>query len=660
MNLRHFVLVCDELPERREPCLAHLEERGVRATAWSAFHARSWGLQTIKEYDPGKRLPPGHVGLNCSAWALYQHMHLTSHVFDDAFVVFEDDVTLPKNYWAEIDTLFGELDAAIPDWQLVFLGLSENAPHVWHKVTERVGKGDSRLCRLTDPFGTHAILMRPSALPVLLQHMRLAERNLDQQLWKYVLQPNLLKWCAVLPSIVTQRTFDYTGTGKPEWAPSTIHESDPPDRVTVRDGVFIPTPDGDAPTIAIPHHHGDVKALVNGTRIDDPIRVAGVLDVATASYVDPLPCLFRSEWTDQIGVMQPDPRGIRGTRTVPLAVCARLNELCFARPGRVLQDPKKARSCGECNLRIAMPRHEVRPRLDLPEGHFNPSMVMYQGKLILATRDNWGHSKVGLWQLENTEDDWTGEWSCIPVSSLATDHPDAPRLEDPRLFVHQGKLHSSFSLPDGYPPKLVQVGYVRFSEDLQSIEDTVVFKSPNGNAYEKNWVYVGSGDEIRWVYASKPEHVVMGPNHQKWATPNNLPWTGGVVRGGATPVLMNGVYYHFFHGCLKRLQGSVYTMGCIVFEAKPPYRVLRQTIVPLAWPDEPAPGEELIKRYVCWPGGAVPHAGAWHVCLGVDDTYCRIINLPFEDVEGALNDVPQIDDYVSIRDTILSHGAKAS
>jgi hypothetical protein len=292
--------------------------------------------------------------------------------------------------------------------------------------------------------------------------------------------------------------------------------------------------------------------------------------------------------------------------------------------------------------------------LPLPDGHFNPSMAVYDGKLILATRDSWGHSKVALWRLDNSRPDWAGDWAATPIGSYASDHPDAPRLEDPRLFVHAGRLCAAFNLPDGYPPKRVQVGYATFAADLSGIENTVVYPSPGLRLYEKNWVpFAGPGGELNWVYDSKPDHAVMGAGGRvrpDLTTPNPFPWTGGVVRGGATPVRVvsaeapsgcGAVYYHFFHGCLKRLQGSVYSVGCLVFDAAPPYRVLRQTPTPLVWPDPADHQADVVKRWVVWPGGAVPHAGAWHLVLGVNDTFCRVVRLPFKQVEVALKDVPE-------------------
>ena len=662
-----YVLHCDELPARTAGVRAHMDARGIDATYYRGFHGKTWGLRTVLEYDKGKVISPGHVGLNLGVWALWQHIHLGTagdHTGrrdgpgpNDPVIIFEDDVTLPELFASQLVDLEIQLRYDFPDWDLVFLGLAEVEPRVWHKVTERIGKPDSRLCRLSDPFGTHAIMLRRRALPILLDNMTAAQRNLDQQLYERVLKPGLLKWCAVLPSIVGQRTFDYTDSGRPEWNPSTVEVGE--------EGYTGPkAAEYTGPALAADEQ--DVQRALGATTVG--ARTIDI-DAATNLIIDPYPCIYRGEFLDDFG-------RDRAGRSVPLSQCARLNVPCHSRQkGIVNLGGRLVKPCETCEIRCAMPSESARPKLPLPEGHFNPSILMWNGDLILATRDSWGHAAIALWRLKNTKPDWTGDWLPEPIGSHRSSHPDAPRLEDPRLFIQPGidgqpRLCAMLNLPDGYPPKRVQVGYVQFAPDLSGIEYTEVYASPQASLYEKNWVPFVHDGELHWVYATKPEHCIMAAR-ATYRTPNPLPWAGGVIRGGAAPVYApylypgsghpltsEGVYYHFFHGCLKRVQGSVYTVGCCVFEARPPFRVLRQTPVPLIFPDLPAVGEEVVKRYVVWPGGAVPHAGAWHLALGIDDTNCRIVRVSFADIESALADVPEADSAVSLRDTPLARGTR--
>lgn len=640
-----YVIGCDELPERKQEILSHLKMMHMGLVKFvSSVHGKTWGLETTREYEPGKRISSGHVGLCLGHWIAWQIAY-NSHHHADAWLLFlEDDAVLPDGWGNRLAELWKELDERYRECEFCFVGLAETEPHVWHKVTERIGGGDSRLCRLNDPFGTHAYLVRKRALPVLIDRMRMAERNMDQQLFQYVLKDNHLQWCAVLPTLVQQRTFDYTGSGKPQWAPSCVDV----------DELGHPVLSADTQ---------DVQRSMGAQNVGD--RLTPELYQSTINLIDPLACIYRGEALDDVG-FTPDKR------SAPLFQCARLNSACHAKQGAQIKTRTGTQitACETCPHRLEMAASSVRERLPLPDGHFNPSMLVYNDRLILATRDSWGHSKVALWELNNDQQDWSGEWNIKPIGSYQSDHKDAPRLEDPRLFVAPDDndnllLHAMFNLPDGYPPKKVNVGYVRFAPDLSGITSTLVFKSPVNNKYEKNWVpFHHYREGLCWIYGTKSKHIVMG-ERQTWKTPNNLPWTGGVIRGGAAPVKWgwnpkNGysVYYHFFHGCLTRVQGRVYTMGCCVFEAEPPFRILRQTETPLIWPDLPAVGEEVVKRYVVFPGGAVAHAGHWHVAIGVDDTFVRIVKLPFDVVESALNDVPESVDkqLTSIRDTPLAMG----
>jgi len=636
-NVHHYLIHCTELPDRLAATAAHLAERGVRYTPVRSVHGRTWGIETTREYEPGHRISPGHVGLLLGHWIGWQ-MAAQQRPADDVSIFLEDDVVLHPQYWQRLEATLLELDQLNPDWDLVLLGLAEqDGPKVWNKITERIGPATSTICRLDWPWGTHAYMVRPRALPILLDRMAVAERNADQQLYLRVLKPGLLNWCAVVPSLAGQRTYDHAGTGRPEWGPSTLAPEDVP---------AAPPPPAEYQPPTTEHL------------------------VATLAHIDPFPCIYRGEALDASGT------SLKTKKSVVVSECARLGRPCHSRPetqtGVVATDAGDAVGCEGCSLRTSMSVPlRPRPRLPLPEGHFNPSVVMWMGRLLLATRDSWGHSRVALWWLDNVKADWTGEWRVVPIGSYKSDHPQAPRLEDPRLFVApdpevgRDRVHCMFNLPDGYPPKRVQVGYCRFDGNLTGIEYTEVFSSPAGNAYEKNWVpfFDREYNEVRWVYESKPKHTVLG--RSAWSTPNPLPWSGGALRGGCAPVLVRKpdgkeTYYHFFHGCLKRAQGSVYTVGCLEFEASPPFKVIRQTPVPLIWPELPAVDESVVKSYVVWPGGAVFHAGAWHLALGIDDCHVRMARIPYDEVESSLRDVPEDSPSVSIRDTPLARGVSAA
>lgn len=624
-----LVIACDELAERKAKCVEHLRERGVRAIFLRGVYGLGWGLRTVKQFDPGQSISSGHVALNLNHFMCWQILDTMLQNSDDYGIVFEDDVVLPDNFADEVFKVYKELFRLMPHWDLIFLGSGDAGVRTWGKVTERIGGPDSRYCRQQDPWGTHALMIRKKAIPTLSRLMAIAERNMDQQLYQRVLKDNHLEWCMVLPSLVQQRTYDHKGVGKPEWKPSTIEnpkEKDEPQPQAV-----------------------------------SPEQYAG-----TMKMIDPYECTYRGEFLEEVGegdeISLTELTGRK--KSVVLSECARLGAPCHIRADvvDVTLDEQEVANCATCEIRGKRSYNTNVVKLPIPDGHFNPSMCFYRGEVIVATRDSWGHSALGLWRLNNSvKHDWSGEWSVEPIGSFRSSHSDAGRLEDPRLYLKDGRLYASLNLPDGYPPKYVKVGTVRFEEDLSGIDQTRIYDSPHGCAYEKNWVRFAFEGKDRWVYGIKPEHTILNEDGDViHKTDNKLPWMGGALRGGATPIFVNGKWWSFVHGCLKVTKGNVYSVGCVTFDPNPPHRVLRQAAIPLVWPEAyHDPNVNVVKRNVMWPGGAIFYRDHFWVILGIDDTYCAMCRLSFEEVERALTDIPETNSVVSIRETPVSLGVLA-
>jgi predicted GH43/DUF377 family glycosyl hydrolase/GR25 family glycosyltransferase involved in LPS biosynthesis len=624
-----LVITCDELAERKQKCMKHFAEMGVEASYLRGIYGKSWGLETTHEFEPGQRISSGHVALDINHYFAWQVLLFILPDGDSYGIVFEDDAVLPKDFYATVAGVVDELSDVMLDWDLVFLGSGDAGIRTWDKVTERIGGPNSRYCREQFPWGTHALMIRKKAIPTLMARMSIAERNMDQQLYLRVLKDNHVNWCMVLPSLVQQRTYDHAGVGKPEWAPSTIDKVE--NLRLDQEKVFVVSPE----------LHG-----------------------LTMAKIDPNPCLYRGEFIDDMGTTLIDGRA----KSVVVSECARFNVACHSSTHitDVFVQDEKARPCATCGVRLALRKNDNVVRLPVPEGHFNPTMAWYKDRLILITRDSWGHSALGLWHLKNGNAFSLGSdnWQVEPIASLRSEHPDAPRLEDPRAFLAYDskgnlKLHASVSLPDGYPPKVVRVGYVRFSEDLSRIEYTRIYESPLGSAYEKNWVFfLDENQEMKWVYATKPEHIILDKRGQiDSRTRNKLPWRGGALRGGATPYYSGDRYVHFTHGCLKLVRGNVYSLGCTEFSASWPYNVLRQTPIPLLWPDNNEL-EKVVKRNVLFPGGVICNGKDYLVVAGAEDTYCVMARIPVADVEAAMTDTAEEDRAVTIRSTSIALGTQ--
>ena len=203
-----YVLYCKELPARRAAAEARMAAAGLRPTWWRGVHAKTWGLATTKTYDRdevGHVMPPGYAGNLLGHYALWQHLYLTGA---DEALVFEDDATVGPDF---LDRYAAARKTLPRDWQFAFLGVAEDPAAAAAKVYERIPGG---WARLVEPYGTHAYLVRGSALPVLLVRMAELRAHADVQLWENVLRGGHVCWYARVPSLVGQSS---QGVGDGLW-----------------------------------------------------------------------------------------------------------------------------------------------------------------------------------------------------------------------------------------------------------------------------------------------------------------------------------------------------------------------------------------------------------------------------------------------------------
>lgn len=236
-----YAISCKETPERGDACRRHFEERGFAVAGseaarpadrpsvlfWRGVHGDSWGLDTRLVFDPRRpgaydahKITPGHVGLILSFWSLWQHVHACGH---EAAVVCEDDVILPREINFAAEEVKRVADAAVPGWGMIWLGhvceptrgpriaeanVSRSAERSDGNPWQRVGLHRGHA------YGLHCMLLRRSALPVLLDTNTKVWAHLDIQIPRF--SAPRLETLVVCPSLAAQRT--YAG----EWQPSTV------------------------------------------------------------------------------------------------------------------------------------------------------------------------------------------------------------------------------------------------------------------------------------------------------------------------------------------------------------------------------------------------------------------------------------------------------
>lgn len=257
---------------------------------------------------------------------------------------------------------------------------------------------------------------------------------------------------------------------------------------------------------------------------------------------------------------------------------------------------------------------------------FNASLLAWRGKYLLAFRTGWAGSEVGLAEL-GPDLRPTGAARLLNLR-----HPAAAwGREDPRLFVHHGRLHVSFTgvvVDRGVTTTNVLYALLRDDWSVEAVHHPQI---PDRQPWEKNHAYFSHNGELFAVYSVRPHRVyrVEGAFAElRYETPGPPEWSGGYLRGGAGPVFFAGRYWHWFHG---RVDGarSVYNAGVYTFEPRPPFRVTACTPDPVYVAD-PATNTHgnyadvfFVAGAVRAPGGGWLLSGGEHdrraVVLGVSD-----------------------------------------
>lgn len=252
----------------------------------------------------------------------------------------------------------------------------------------------------------------------------------------------------------------------------------------------------------------------------------------------------------------------------------------------------------------------------------NASIIRYRGTLLLAYRRHWAGADIWVRELR---EDFTPSGSVGSVKLNLT-HPAAGwGREDPRFFLFRDRLHVAYAGVQGSAGPTQQV-YARLRDDFTA-EAIFAPPSPVGAAWEKNWSFFEYAGELHAVHSMTPRHIVLRIDGDRTrvaaAHPNPLAWSGGFMRGGASPVLAGGRFVSWFHGKRNVGKRTTYTTGVYTFEVAPPFRALSVTPSPVMHGDpKTRPADWRINNW--FPCGAILDRGEWVVSAGAHDRWIEI------------------------------------
>jgi FkbM family methyltransferase len=325
-----------------------------------------------------------------------------------------------------------------------------------------------------------------------------------------------------------------------------------------------------------------------------------------------------------------------GPKSLPVHSCLAAPGICT--PGGVAAG---VQSCLHCRYKevpfpIRFDEHTLCP--GVPGKRFNTSIIDWGGYYVLAFRNGWRGSDVYITFLNR---------KFTPVGravKLDLSHPEcAYGREDPRLFVFRGKLHVTFSgvvgtRRDRGTIKHTTVLYARLSDTFK-VERTFYPHFSNRNSWEKNWVFFEYGGELFATYSIAPHRILRIDGDRAemvYETPTCVPWSGGEMRGGSSPVKIGDEFWHFFHDRIESGGHRIYRTGLCTFDAKPPFRIRRLVTEPLLTAN---PATKPVDQYasVVFPCGAVRDGDNWVVSHGIHDRWTELHRWSHADLESRMS-----------------------
>lgn len=296
-----------------------------------------------------------------------------------------------------------------------------------------------------------------------------------------------------------------------------------------------------------------------------------------------------------------------------------------------LKKPQLLRVANQCVNKSALPVVKIQPTVK--EYGYNLSLLPVGDKL-------W---KTYRWHPEKS---WRTDLNLIIGDQEVTIKPPSRyerfSLEDGRLFMLRGKPHISLTVARSRLPGQRADPCIQACAELSPdgrlsnwIEPKLGKNDWSGT--EKNWCFWSYNNRLHVTYAHSPAHVVYElsdqgkPVHEYRTAMPVCPF--GEPRGGSQPLPYGDHLLKFFHtNQVNKKSDSFwnYSIGCLVMESSPPFRVVKVSRHPILSGNElwsPAPFWKP-KVAICY--GAIATSDGFEVSLGLNDCQSAIATISKE------------------------------
>jgi predicted GH43/DUF377 family glycosyl hydrolase len=281
---------------------------------------------------------------------------------------------------------------------------------------------------------------------------------------------------------------------------------------------------------------------------------------------------------------------------------------------------------------IRYDHHNLYPKA--PGVRFNPSIIESGDGYLFCWRHGWAGCQVWACRLDK-------DFRPIGDAKMLnlTQHGANMGREDPRFFRRGNALWLWYiGVTKARHRVFTNVCYAKVDEHTLEVTAKYLPHYPFRMEWEKNWPLWDYNGHLFASYNLCPHRVLRidGNMTRSYESTWTSRWTGGEMRGGASPVRVGEEYYSFFHGLTYQPNDRrLYNVGCIVFEARPPFKVKRYTPDPLdvADPKTCPPGQYADVLFTC---GSVKVGDHWALSMGVHDRWSEIRFYDAAEVERRL------------------------
>lgn len=272
---------------------------------------------------------------------------------------------------------------------------------------------------------------------------------------------------------------------------------------------------------------------------------------------------------------------------------------------------------------------------------FNATLCEFDGQFWMAYRVSHHDKPDRIWIARMDRATHRPVWSLPLEVPLA----DGWGAEDPRLFVHNDRLHVAWTAADyaATPWKATMFyGAIEFREGKIHVPKS--YQPRYGlnlrNQREKNWQFFSLGGCLFAQYMASPQRVIQLDGDKvigEWKS-DGFCWRYGRPSGGTPPIRTErGTMLTFFHAFVPHTtRQRLYNFGVMEFEPVAPFKIVRVSTKPIMIAHEEWPTTtDHWSPLVVFPGGAIPHGDGYLVAAGINDTGIRLFELTADDMPTA-------------------------